>query len=85
MGFKTHEAAHQNLLKQMRSAQPICVPQDDAEALKWWRKAAEQGDATAQTNLGFMYDSFMYDIGRGVPQDDAEALKWYRKAAEQGE
>ncbi|MGH6953553.1 MAG: tetratricopeptide repeat protein, partial [Alphaproteobacteria bacterium] len=55
------------------------VPQDYAEAMKWYRKAADQGDAPAQNNLGFMYDS-----GWGVPQDYAEAAKWYRKAADQG-
>ena len=42
-------------------------------------KAAEQGDAAAQFNLGLMYD-----LGRGVQQDYAEAEKWYYKAAEQG-
>ena len=55
------------------------VPQDDQEAVNWWRKAAEQGHASAQFNLGFMYAE-----GRGVPQDDQEAVGWYRKAAEQG-
>ena len=55
------------------------VPQDDAEAVKWYSKAAEQGDATAQYNLGLMYNS-----GKGVPRDDAEALNWWRKAAGQG-
>ncbi len=55
------------------------VPQEYAEAVKWYRRAAEQGDARAQNNLGIMYDEC-----RGVPQDDAEALKWYRRAAEQG-
>ena len=55
------------------------VPQDDAEAVRWFHLAAEQGDADAQYNLGVMYD-----IGRGVPQDDAEAVRWYRLAAEQG-
>ena len=55
------------------------VPQDDAEAVKWYRLAAEQGHASAQNNLGVMYDN-----GQGVPQDDAEAIKWYRLAAEQG-
>ena len=54
------------------------VPQDDAEAVAWYRKAAEQGYAPAQSNLGFMYDE-----GKGVPQDDVEAIDWYRKAAEQ--
>ena len=55
------------------------VPQSDKEAVKWYRKAAEQGDADAQSNLDFMYDNV-----QGVPQSDKEAVKWYRKAAEQG-
>jgi hypothetical protein len=55
------------------------VPQDYAEAEKWYRKATEQGYASAQSNLGVMYEQ-----GQGVPQDYAEAAKWYRKAAEQG-
>jgi uncharacterized protein len=33
------------------------VPKDDAEAVKWFRKAAEQGHAKAQFNLGAMYDN----------------------------
>jgi len=55
------------------------VPQNDAEAMKWFRKSAEQGLAKAQFFVGFMYDN-----GMGVPKNDAEAVKWYRKAAEQG-
>jgi TPR repeat protein len=55
------------------------VAQSDAEAVAWYRKAAEQGYAYAQFNLGFMYEE-----GRGVGQSDAEAVAWYRKAAEQG-
>ncbi len=50
------------------------VPEDDAEAVKWFRKAAEQGHAGALFNLGVMYDD-----GEGVPEDDAEAVKWFRK------
>ena len=42
-------------------------------------KAAEQGDAEAQFNLGAMYAN-----GAGVELDIVEAVKWYRKAAEQG-
>ena len=53
--------------------------QGNAKALKWYRKAAEQGNAEAQFNLGLMYDERL-----GVPQDYAEAVKWYRRAAEQG-
>ena len=49
------------------------------EAVKWFRQAAEQGDAKAQYNLGWCYAR-----GEGVEPDDFEAAKWYRKAAEQG-
>ena len=55
------------------------VPRDYAEAVKWYRRSAEQGNARAQHNLGGMYFN-----GRGVPQDHAEAVKWRRRAAEQG-
>jgi len=55
------------------------VTQDYAEAEKWWRKAAEQGDSGAMYALGKMYDE-----GRVVAQDGVEAVKWYQKAAEQG-
>jgi TPR repeat protein len=43
------------------------------------RKAAAQGDADAQYELGLCYG-----VGCGVPEDEVEAAKWYRKAAEQG-
>ena len=49
------------------------------EAVKWYRRAAEQGNAIGQVNLGLMYE-----LGQGVAQEDAEAVKWYRKAAAQG-
>ena len=52
------------------------MPQDDAEAVAWYRRAAEQGHALAQSNLGAMYDQ-----GRGVPQDDVEAHMWLTIAA----
>ena len=44
------------------------------------RPLADQGDATAQYDLGLMYAK-----GQGVPQDYAEAVKWFRKAADQGD
>ncbi len=44
------------------------------------RKAAEQGDAVAQCNLGFCYAE-----GLGVAKDEEEALQWFRMAAEQGD
>ncbi len=47
--------------------------------MKWYRKAADQGNANGQYNLGSMYDK-----GQGVPRDYGEAVKWTRKAANQG-
>ena len=56
------------------------VPQDFAEAMKWFRKAADQNHAKAQFNIGFMYER-----GQGVAQNYAGAMSWYRKAADQGD
>ncbi|MBT5159564.1 MAG: sel1 repeat family protein, partial [Alphaproteobacteria bacterium] len=55
------------------------VTQDYKEAAKWYLKAAKQGYAKAQFNLGVKYDD-----GQGVTQDYKEAAKWYLKAAKQG-
>ena len=55
------------------------VPEDDAEAVRWYRLSAEQGDANAQNNLGFMYDN-----GEGVPEDNVLAYMWFNLAAAQG-
>ena len=56
------------------------LPKDLPEAVKWLRKAAEQGNTLAQSNLGYLYA-----MGEGLPKDPAEAVKSYRKAADQGE
>ena len=53
---------------------------DYASALRLLGPRAKQGDARAQSKLGYMYAE-----GLGVPQDWAEAAKWFRKAAEQGD
>ena len=55
------------------------VPQDHAEAVKWFRLAAEQGLAEAQNNLGVSYT-----VGKGVPQDDITAHMWFNLAAANG-
>ncbi|MFT4589650.1 MAG: TPR repeat protein [Candidatus Binatia bacterium] len=54
------------------------VQKDFKEAVRWYRKAAEQGDAGAQYNLG----NYIAD-GRGVAQDHKVAVEWFRKAADQ--
>ena len=57
----------------------LVVARDDAEAVRWYRKAADQGNASAQYLLGVMYDG-----GRGVTEDHSEAVRWYCSAADQG-
>jgi len=55
------------------------VPRDLSEAVKWWLKAAEHGNADAQFYLGECYLR-----GAGVSKDDSEAAEWLHKAAAQG-
>ena len=55
------------------------VPENKAEAVKWFRLAAEQGNANAQTNLGVMYAN-----GEGVPENNVRAYVWWSVAATQG-
>lgn len=56
------------------------VRQNAAEAVKWYRKAAEQGHAAAQFNLALILAK-----GRGVAANPVEAAKWYERAAAQGD
>jgi TPR repeat protein len=79
-------------------AQGQGVQQDDAEALNWCRKAADQGDADAQVwmiygrglapryaeAMKWYWRGITYSNGYGVPQDDAKAMKLYRLAADYG-
>ena len=55
------------------------VQQDYAEAVKWYRKAAVQGEAYAQYNLGFMYHH-----GYGLQKDNVQAYAWNGVAAANG-
>ena len=56
------------------------VPEDDKQAVKWYRLAAEQGVANAQYNLGVMYER-----GDGVPEDKVLAYMWWNLAAANGD
>jgi TPR repeat protein len=49
------------------------------EIVKRWRRAAEQGYAKAQFELGASHAN-----GQGLKQDDCRALMWLSLAAEQG-
>jgi hypothetical protein len=55
------------------------VPQDYKEAVEWYRKAADQGDAVGQYNLGQRYTS-----GEGVLQNYKEAHIWFSLAVYNG-
>jgi len=55
------------------------VARDYIQARYWYEKAAEQGNALAQNNLGVLYW-----YGHGVRQDRAKARQLYELAASQG-
>lgn len=61
------------------------VRQDHALSAQWFRKAAEQGFADAQFNLGRIYGPAdgLYRRSRAAPEDYAEAARWLGKAAMQ--
>lgn len=52
---------------------------DQAEAAKWWLKAAEQGDPKSQFSMAFSYFK-----GLGVAKDPTQGLKWYQSTIAQG-
>ena len=52
----------------------------DTLSIEEFHRKAVEGDAEAQTSLGFCYDHGIF-----VEKDAARAIPWYRKAAEQGE
>ena len=55
------------------------VPVDKVESVKWYKLAAEQGDADAQFNLGASYLE-----GNGIDIDNVEGMKWIKLAAKNG-
>ena len=55
------------------------VIEDNKEAVKWYRLAADQGDANSQLNLGWMYH-----YGEGVRRDEVTAYAWYNIAGSNG-
>ena len=55
------------------------VAQDYQQAMAWFHKAANAGNANAMYNIGVLYDN-----GQGIVQDYQQAMVWYRKAADAG-
>ena len=58
----------------------ILLEKNEAEGMKWFKKAAVQGMAQAQYNLGKHYS----DGGCGVSKNLSDGLEWYKKAAKNG-
>ena len=56
------------------------APQDYAQAMHWYQKAADQNHRLAQLNLGHMFAA-----GQGVARNDSMALMWIRRAADGGD
>lgn len=57
---------------------PVSIVGEPEEALEWYQRAADKGDATGMYLLGRHYEE-----GKGVKQDTKQAISWYRKAAKQ--
>ena len=57
----------------------VALIKNHSTATEWYRKAAKQGYATAQNNLGVMCH-----YGYGVYQNKSIAVEWFRKTAKQG-
>ena len=52
-----------------------CVGKDEAEAARWFRRAADQGLVGAMMTLGMMYEQ-----GLGVERDEEQARRLYKQA-----
>lgn len=61
------------------------VPRSNAEAAKWFRRAAQQGLSEAQFNLGrLLYASSVSPLPVGIGEARIEAYMWFHLAAAQG-
>jgi hypothetical protein len=78
-GFDTKPAPAPVAADALSQGKAAFERKDYVEAMRWDRQAADQGNAAAQTLVGYLYEK-----GLGVPRNSAEALIWYRKAADQG-
>lgn len=91
-----HQKALPTLLAEAQGGDPLAqvylglayynghgVAEDDVAAFTWFWRAAEQGDAEGQYQLGFMY-AYGYGIPAGEPDTEGKAVEWFARAAEQG-
>jgi len=61
-------------LGQVYSSGTWGMPQDDKEAVKWFRMAADGGHLESMLKMGLAYE-----LGKGVGQNDRQAAEWYRQ------
>jgi TPR repeat protein len=73
------QAGDQKAQVNLGAALLLNKPSNPQEALEWFRKASDQGNAIAATNIGEMYYN-----GLGVAKNPVEAAKWYRLGADRG-
>lgn len=57
----------------------ICIAKDQAKAVEWYIKAADNGETSSVYTLGKLYRD-----GTGVQKDGAEAVRWFTIAGERG-
>ena len=74
----TVSASRSSVTELLERARKAYADKNYSEAMRWYRMAADQGDAAAQVNVGSLYAN-----GWGVPQNYPEAMQWFRKAADQ--
>jgi TPR repeat protein len=55
------------------------VRRNPRAAVAWFRQAANRGDSTAASSLGYAYN-----VGLGTKRNVAQAIRWYRRAARSG-
>ena len=73
-------AANASPEQNYKQAEKLQKSEKNEGSFEYYLKAAKQGDAEAQYNLGVCYRN-----GYGVEKNPAEAVKWLRKAADQGD
>ena len=79
MATLTRQAQNGDTEAQVDLAYEYYEQGNHAKAFEWFTKAANQGYADAQFNMGVMYE-----FGKGVHQDYQKAIEWITKAAGQG-
>ncbi|HEX4963833.1 MAG TPA: toll/interleukin-1 receptor domain-containing protein [Thermoanaerobaculia bacterium] len=94
-GIRQRESEEGSLLKRAENGDPRAMaelghlyrsgegglPQDEVQAVCWYRRAAEASNGRGMAELGWMYK---FGLG-SLPQDDIQALAWFQKAAEAGD